>query len=137
MSYFPFGRYTVEEDMEIIQFISRNNLHGRVLGIKMYKWAAVSFSKRKMISLNLLFQREGVAQGKVRRSYVALRSQFILKILNNLASYQLPIEELEKYRMALTIRRENEKLKPGSRRSGKGLRIAIVQILEAIKKAEK
>ena len=78
-----------------------------------------------------------MAQGKVRRSYVALRSQFILKILNNLASYQLPIEELEKYRMALTIRRENEKLKPGSRRSGKGLRIAIVQILEAIKKAEK
>ena len=29
--------------MEIIKFISKNNLHGRVLGIKMYKWAAVSF----------------------------------------------------------------------------------------------
>ena len=39
----PCGRYTVEEDMEIINFISKNNLHGRVLGIKMYKWAAVSF----------------------------------------------------------------------------------------------
>ena len=33
--------------MEIINFISKNNLHGRILGIKMYKWAAVSFSKEK------------------------------------------------------------------------------------------
>ena len=41
----PCGRYTVEEDMEMINFISKNKLHGRILGTKMYKWAAVSLSK--------------------------------------------------------------------------------------------
>ena len=69
---------------------------------------------------------------------MALRHQFILKILKNLASYQLPMEELEKYRVALTMRREihQAKMKPGSRQIGKGLRIAIGQILDAIEKAE-
>ena len=88
--------------------------------------------------MDLSFQREGVAQGKIRRSYVALRHQFILKILKNLASYELPMEELEKYRVALTMRWENEaKMKPGSRQGGKGLRIAIRQLLDAFEKAEK
>ena len=77
-----------------------------------------------------------MAQGKIRRSYVALRHQFILSILKNLANYQLPMGELEKYRTALTMHRDNRaKLKP--EQGSKGLRIAISQLLEAIEKAEK
>ena len=124
--------------MEIINFISKNNLHGRILGIKMYKWAAVSFSRKKLGIIGLIFfQREGVAQGKIRRSHVALRSQFILSILKNLASYRLPMEELEKYLAALTMCREKNRAKMKPEQGSKGLRIAIRQLLEAIEKAEK
>ena len=67
---------------------------------------------------------------------MALRHQFILSILKNLANYQLPMEELEKYRTALTMRRDSRaKMKPAQ--GSKGLRIAISQLLEAIEKAEK
>ena len=67
---------------------------------------------------------------------MALRHQFILSILKNLANYQLPMEELKKYRTALTMRWENRaKVKP--EQGSKGLRIAISQLLEAIEKAEK
>ena len=62
----PCGRYTVEEDMEIINFISKNNLHGRVLGIKMYKWAAVSFLKPKKNEIDWIdyFSERGWHRGR-------------------------------------------------------------------------
>ena len=78
-----------------------------------------------------------MAQGKIRRSYVALRHQFILSILKNLANYQLPMEELEKYRTALTQRLDSRLAKVKPAQGSKGLRIAISQLLEAIEKAEK
>ena len=86
-----------------------------------------------MIGL-IIFQREGVGQGKIRRSHVALRHQFILNILKNLPTYQLPMEELEKYRVALTMRWEKEQQE--KKHGSKGLRIAISQVLGAIEKAE-
>ena len=88
-----------------------------------------------MIGL-IIFQREGVGQGKIRRSHVALRHQFILNILKNLPTYQLPMEELEKYRVALTMRWEKEQQEKKMKHGSKGLRIAISQVLGAIEKAE-
>ena len=76
-----------------------------------------------------------MAQGKISRSDVALRLQFILTILKNLSAYQLSMEELEKYRVALMtkLKKAEKRRKIGLHR---GLRIAIQQIFEAIKKAE-
>ena len=52
--------------MEIINFISKNNLHGRVLGIKMYKWAAVSFLKPKKNEIDWIdyFSERGWHRGR-------------------------------------------------------------------------
>ena len=62
----PCDRYTVDEDMEIIQFISKNNLHSLVLGTKMYKWAAVSFSKEKIQLIGFIIseRRGGTGEDK-------------------------------------------------------------------------
>ena len=51
-----------------------------------------------------------MAQGKIKRSHVALRHEMVLKILRNLTRYKLPMEEMEKFRVALT-RRLSEVLK--------------------------
>ena len=92
------------------------------------------------------FQREGVAQGKTKRSSHGLRSQFCLSVLKNLARYSLPLEELNKYLAAYKARqdllkrnmkwkKEDGKFSIGNGKGGKGLRIAIRQIEEAISKA--
>ena len=73
-----------------------------------------------------------MAQGKIKRSHVALRHEMVLKILRNLTRYKLPMEEMEKFRVALTRRlSEVLKIRPNG---GKQLKIVISHVLEAIKK---
>ena len=73
-----------------------------------------------------------MAQGKIKRSHVALRHEMVLKILRNLTRYNLPMEEMEKFRVALTSRLTQVlKIRPNG---GKQLKIVIGHVLEAIKK---
>ena len=68
-----FARYTFEEDLEILDFIRRKNVHGQTLGMKVWKQAAVSSSKTKMSLIgSTIFRGKVLRRGRRKDRHTVL-----------------------------------------------------------------